>query len=197
MTAKASEAQLADLWTQLEALPPHLKGEIIDGELHVQSRPRFRHARVGGFFSRHLGGGFDYDEGGPGGWWIVPEPGIELPDAPEVSPDLGGWKRERMPVPPDDAPIRIVPDWVCELLSRSNARWDRTVKLPFYARVGVRWLWLVDPRDQTIDVYQLHDSRWSLLRSFGEEATMRAEPFDAIEIPLARLWLPPSPGGSG
>jgi len=31
VTAKASEAQLADLWTQLEALPPHLKGEIIDG----------------------------------------------------------------------------------------------------------------------------------------------------------------------
>jgi hypothetical protein len=30
----------AELWEQLEALPAHLKGEIIGGELHVQPRPR-------------------------------------------------------------------------------------------------------------------------------------------------------------
>ena len=71
-----------ELWAQLEALPPHQKGEIIEGELFVQPRPRFHHARAIGFLAHHLGGAFDYDDGGPGGWWIVPEPGIELPDAP-------------------------------------------------------------------------------------------------------------------
>ena len=191
MATKPSPPSAAELWARLEALPENLKGEIIDGELHVRPRPRFRHARTATFLGRHLGGGFDFDDGGPGGWWILVEPGIELPNAPEVSPDLGGWKRERMPTPPDDEPIRLVPDWVCETLSRSNARYDRTVKLPFYARVGVPWLWLVDPRDHTLDVYRLHEGKWVLLRSFGEEASARIEPFDAIEIPLGRMWLPP------
>jgi hypothetical protein len=36
----------AELWALLEALPGHLKGEIIDGELHVRPRPRPRQARV-------------------------------------------------------------------------------------------------------------------------------------------------------
>jgi hypothetical protein len=35
-----------DLLRQLHALPDHLKGEIIEGELFVQPRPRFRHARA-------------------------------------------------------------------------------------------------------------------------------------------------------
>jgi Uma2 family endonuclease len=181
---------LEELWAKLEALPEGVKGEIIDGELHVQPRPRFRHARATGFLSRHLGGSFDFDDGGPGGWWIVPEPGIELPGAPEVSPDLGGWRRERMPEPPEDEPIRLVPDWVCEVLSPSNARHDRLVKLPFYARVGVPWIWLVDTRDQTLQVLELRDGAWSLRGSFGPDAVIRAEPFEAIEIPLARMWLP-------
>ncbi len=105
----------------------------------------------------------------------------------EVSPDLAGWRRERMAVPPEDEPIRVVPDWVCEVLSRSNARYDRTKKLPFYARVGVPWLWLVDPRDQTLEVFQLRDGGWLLRRSIGPGGPVRAEPFEAVEIPLQQL----------
>ena len=49
----------AELWAQLVALPETQKGEIIDGELHVQPRPPFRHARAGLFLGRHIGGAFD------------------------------------------------------------------------------------------------------------------------------------------
>jgi Uma2 family endonuclease len=120
-----------ELRAELAALPEHLKGEIIDGELFVQPRPRFRHARASSFLGHHVGGAFDYDEGGPGGWWILIEPGIELAGAPEVAPDLGGWRRERMPTPPPEGePLTLVPDWVCEVLSPSNQRWDPLRKFP-------------------------------------------------------------------
>ena len=32
--------------------------------------------------------------------------------------------------------------------------------------------------------------RWSLLGTYGGDDTVRIEPFDAIEFPLATLWLP-------
>jgi hypothetical protein len=37
---------------------------------------------------------FERGKGGPGGWWILPEPGIELPNTPEIAPDVAGWRRE-------------------------------------------------------------------------------------------------------
>jgi Uma2 family endonuclease len=185
----ASKPTTDELLAQLEALGPLEKGEIIDGELFVQPRPRFGHGRVNTFLARHIGGSFDFDDEGPGGWWIVVEPGIELDGAPEVSPDLAGWRRERMPQPPTEHSIRVVPDWVCEVLSPSNARYDRLKKFPYYARVKVQWLWVVDPREQTLEVRRLHEGKWVVVQAFGGDETARAQPFDAIELPLGRMWL--------
>jgi Uma2 family endonuclease len=188
--ASSPVADPNELWARLEALPANVKGEIIDGELHVQPRARFRHVRATGFLGRHLGGAFDYDEGGLGGWWIVPEPGIELPGAPEVSPDVAGWRHSTMPAPPPEGePIRHVPDWVCEVLSPSNARYDQLIKFPFYARVGVTWLWRVDLRDQTLQVLELVGGAWVIRATCSEEAAVRLPPFDAIELPIARMWI--------
>lgn len=188
--AAAGVPTLEELIARLNDLPETQKGEIIDGELFVQPRPRYRHQRVTVFLSHHVGGPFDMDEGGPGGWWIVPEPGIELPNAPEVSPDVAGWRRERMPTPPLDEPLRLAPDWVCEVLSPSNRRWDLKKKFPFYARVGVPWLWVVDPSAETISVRALDRGEWKIVREAVGGETVALEPFTAVELPLGRLWLP-------
>ena len=51
--------------------------------------------------------------------------------------------------------VRGAPDWVAEVLSPSTARHDQTVKLAAYERAGVREVWLVDPIDRTLTIYQL------------------------------------------
>ena len=55
----------AELKAELEALPGNVKGEIIDGELHVMPRPRPRRMRVASVLGRHIGGSFDHDDEGP------------------------------------------------------------------------------------------------------------------------------------
>ncbi|MGZ3421105.1 MAG: Uma2 family endonuclease [Polyangiales bacterium] len=190
MAAPAHKTE-AELRAALEALPENVKGEIIDGELFVQPRPRFRHARASLFVGRHIGGPFDLDDGGPGGWWILVEPGIELPNAPEVAPDVAGWRRTRMPSPPPpDEPIRMAPDWVCEVLSPSNQRWDLLKKFPFYARTGVPWLWVIDPRARTLEVRELRDGKWTVRSVHGDEDSVRLPPFEEVELPLSRMWIP-------
>jgi Uma2 family endonuclease len=190
MVTRYPGASAEELWAQLEALPEHLKGEIIDGQLYVQARPRPRHARGIGYLGRFLGGAFDYDEDGPGGWWIVPEPGIELPRAAEVSPDLAGWRSDHMPeIPPESEPFRSVPDWVCEVLSASNARYDQQTKVPFYASIGVPWLWMVDTRSRLIEVRRLSQGKWAVEAVFTEEREARMPPFEAAVVPLHRLWI--------
>jgi len=83
-------------YEDLLALPEHLIGEIVGGELHVTPRPAVRHTRAASRLGAELDGPFDRGRGGPGGWIILDEPELHLASNVLV-PDLAGWRRERMP----------------------------------------------------------------------------------------------------
>jgi Uma2 family endonuclease len=186
-------ATMADL----EALPENVKGEIIDGVLYALPRPRARHANVESILGADLLNPFQRGRGGPGGWWILPEPGITLPGSPEFSPDLAGWRRDRLQVLPEDRSIDVVPDWICEILSPSTRGFDQRIKRPFYARIGVGYLWYVDLEARSLTVSQLQphegSGRWVELGVYGEDDVIRAAPFDAIEIALGEWWQTGAP----
>src|SRR5438445_12885672 len=129
--SRAVPAQKPVTRADLEALPDNVVGEIIDGVLYTSPRPRPLHANIEGALLEDLRAPFQRGRGGPGGRWILVEPGSELPGSPEVVPDLGGWRRERMPALPENEPIRAVPDWVCEILSPRTRRSDQLIKKPF------------------------------------------------------------------
>ena len=105
-----------------------------------------------------------------------------------VVPDLAGWRRERMPHLPETAFFPLAPEWLCEILSPSTARLDRAKKLPVYARHGVQHVWILDPPARTLEVLRLEGGRWTISGSYADLETVRAEPFDAIDLELALLW---------
>ena len=174
-------------YADLEALPPHVVGELIAGELHVSPRPALPHTVAASRLGGKLSGPFDEGSGGPGGWIILDEPELHFGEDVLV-PDLAGWRRERMPRPPRTAALTLVPDWACEVLSPSTAALDRGIKLPVYAREGVRHIWLMDPEARTLEVFQLEGSRYVLLVTHTGLARVRAEPFEALELDLSFLW---------
>lgn len=186
----AQPPTLADL----DALPPGIVGEIIEGVLYTMTKPRARHQHTGTGISSDLRGPFDRGRGGPGGWWIIAEPGIELPnDTKEISPDVAGWRRDRMPELPVDEPIRVVPDWVCEILSRNTRRHDLLVKLPYYAKVGVAYAWVVDLDARVLTAHRLDSGAWRTIGTYSEETEARIEPFDVVPIHVADWWPPAAP----
>jgi len=175
--------------------PPNKVAEIVDGELHLSPRPGGPHTQAASTLGEELGPPFKRGRGGPGGWIILDEPELHLgPDV--LVPDLAGWRIERMPeIATEPAYFTVVPDWACEVLSRSTARLDRAKKLPIYARERVRHVWLIDPIERTLEAYRLEAERWVLLGTWTDDARIRVEPFDAIELELGVLWdrvqLPP------
>jgi Uma2 family endonuclease len=110
-----------------------------------------------------------------------------------VVPDLAGWRRTRLPVVPDAAYLTVAPDWICEVVSPSTERMDRSRKTRIYAREGVGHLWLLDPIVRTLEVIRLEGGRWVLLVTNTDNDVVRAEPFEVIEIDLATLWSDPPP----
>ncbi|MBZ4418012.1 Uma2 family endonuclease [Myxococcus sp. RHSTA-1-4] len=176
------------IYEELERLPPEVTGEIIDGKLYVSPGPRFIHSRAATRLLKRIGP-FDEEEGetGPGGWLILFEPRLHL-NGNVLRPDLAGWRRERMPEMPDVVGAELAPDWLCEVLSPSTAALDRNQKMAVYAREGVRHLWLIDPRLQTLEVYRLHGGDWQRLGVHTGNAVVHAEPFEALPLKLASLW---------
>ena len=75
-------------------------------------------------------------------------------------PDLAGWRRSRMPHPPDAAYITLTPDWVCEVLSPATRTFDLQGKRPVYTREGVAHLWLVEPLERTLEAFELRETQW-------------------------------------
>jgi Uma2 family endonuclease len=178
-------------YADLQALPEGVKGEIIDGELFVQPRPRAAHAWAESAIGSDIRGPYALGRGGPGGWWILPEPGIELPRSPEFSPDLAGWRRERMPELPRETSIQVVPDWICEILSPTTRAYDYVKKRPFYAQIGVAWLWYVDVEARTVTVSRLVEGSWLEVAVHGGDDRVHLEPFPEAPLDLALWWTGP------
>ena len=61
-------------------------------------------------------------------------------------------------------------------------------KLAIYARERVPFAWLIDPLAQTLEVLRLDSARWTILATHAGAETLRAEPFDEIELDLSALW---------
>lgn len=174
-------------YDDLLALPDHVVGEIIDGELHVSPRPAPRHAVAATVLGGELGPPYHSGRGGPGGWWILFEPELHL-GLDVLVPDLAGWRRSRMTSIPDTAYFTLAPDWICEVVSPKTGRLDRLKKLPVYAREGVAHAWLIDPLQRTLEVMRLEHRRWLIVAVHGEADVVRAEPFEATDVNLGLLW---------
>ena len=172
--------------------PEGMRAEILDGELVMQARPMPEHDFVAGALNEIMRSSFQRGRGGPRGWWIVAEPELHFgdPDFRTSNPDLAGWRKERMPTIPARERYNVVPDWVCEILSPSTARSDRMKKMPIYADVGVKHLWLADPANRSLETYELRAGQWTLLATYGDEGEAAIPPFEAVPLPLAELWLP-------
>jgi len=181
-------------WEDLLRLPEDVRAEVIAGAVVTPPSPLPRHARAQRALGGFIGRPFDDDDGrgGPGGWWILLEVDVRLGPHDIVRPDLAGWRRQRLPAPWDVRPIDVAPDWICEVVSRSNAAHDRVTKRDLYARSGVPHYWLVDPDARTVEALRLDlaTRAWVELGAYDDSARARIAPFEAIEIEVRRLFPP-------
>ncbi len=173
------------------AIPRHERfHEILDGELVRKTMPSGRHALVQRRLGELLGG---YDDGSPrrqaGGWWLMTEVEVMLPWEQPVRPDLAGWRCERMPEVPDEFPLRLQPDWVCEIVSPSDPRRDTVLKYRDYARAGIPYYWLVDLKLRTLTALRLQNEHYLVQAEVQEGSPLQGvAPFELAEIAMEVLF---------
>ena len=191
---RVGPAQKLNTYDDLLRLPEGVKAEILAGEWVTNPAPLPEHGWIQGSLARGVGGPFDGDGGhggNPGGWWILMEVDVRFTMHDIVRPDLAGWKRQRLPNPFGQRPLEVVPDWVCEIASPSNARYDRVEKRALYAAHGVQHYWMVEPAARVHEALKLREGSWVELGAWSDTGGLqRIEPFDAIELDLGKLFPP-------
>jgi Uma2 family endonuclease len=175
------------IYDQLESVPPHLVAEIISGNLLTHPRPSRRHVTTAMALAGELVVPFQKGRGGPGGWIFADEPELRL-GANVLVPDLAAWRHERLEGHPETNYFSTAPDWVCEILSGSTETRDRTIKTRAYAEAGIPYFWLIDPRQQLLEAFELEKGSWRRLGGWTDRVDIRVAPFDAISFSLADLW---------
>ena len=168
--------------------PADARLEFLDGVLIQKALPDVGHGKVQLFVGHSLLPHFGRPVGGrvPGGWWFASEVDLLL-DGRGFRPDLAGWRRERVAVLPTTRPMTVRPDWVCEIISPSNASHDRVTKMAAYHRATIPHYWLLDPSEGTLVVMRYTREGYLNVLGATREQTVRAEPFEAIELRVADL----------
>lgn len=182
------KATLDDFWAIPEEDRFH---ELIAGEIIPKASPSGEHGDAQSWIVSLVKPRFQRPSDGSGrtgGWWIATEVEVLLDGVEVVRPDILGWRRERCPTRPTGNPVKQRPDWICEVVSRSNAKHDTIKKLRLYHRVAIPYYWLVDPQDATLTVMRWSSDGYVTLLRAERGEVVRPEPFEQIELAVGTLF---------
>jgi len=123
----------------------------------------------------------------PGGFLFATEVDLFFDEENVLRPDVAGWRRERLARIPDEFPVRVLPDWTCEILS-TNRRNDLIRKKRVYHRYRISHDWILDPEEGSLSVFRWNTDGYTEVLSAERGERVRAEPFDALEISVGFLF---------
>ena len=125
--------------------------EVIDGVLFMTTAPHSFHQWIVGRLHRYVG--IPAEDQGLALSFMAPI-GVLMPNCSPVQPDYVVVLKGRIDLF-QNGRIVGVPDLLIEVLSPSNAPYDREIKRDAYGRAGVPEYAIIDPQARTLALYAL------------------------------------------
>jgi Uma2 family endonuclease len=165
--------------------PPGVRLELVNGEVAVSPSPIPAHGYVVLCLARVLGNHIvEHDLGR-----LYPDVDTIFGEHDVRRPDLLFFSKDRLHLIGEKA-MEGPPDLCIEILSPSSTKVDRKDKFSQYARGGVPFYWIGDPKLRTLEGYKLFGRSYRLTAKGKSSDVLRLPPFDELEIRLSELWQP-------
>ncbi len=161
-----------------------LKYELMRGELVTMAPAGRRSGRLGLKVGRRLGSfvedhGLGEAYGADTGFLLARGPDLVL------APDAAFVRADRLTDMPEDGYLPLAPDLAVEVISPSERAGHISAKVIEYLDTGVRLVWLIDPRRQTVTVYT-PDRTARILRA--PDVLDGTDVLPSFRLPLAELF---------
>lgn len=174
-------------WDEFVALDEDDLRELCDGRLVEFEVPNLFHEAAVAALIEHLGP------------WARAHGAVALPSGYKVRisrirgamPDVQVIPKGAVLPENEVGLVRGVPLLAVEILSPTRHRYDRVTKLEWYASIGVREYWIVDPDARTIERLVLENGRYVIAQT-ATEGLFEPEGWHGLAIPLDALFLAPS-----
>lgn len=119
---------------------------------------------------------------------LIPAPiDVYLSETDVYQPDLLIIARERLSIIEPKC-VKGAPDVIVEVLSPATGYYDLTHKKRVYEAAGVREYWIVDPQEQRVEVYALHEGRFHLISEATDEGTVTSTWLVGFSMDLDELF---------
>jgi Uma2 family endonuclease len=161
--------------------------EIIDGELFVTRAPHIRHQSAASKINVSLE---NWSEA-TGLGRSLQTPGLVFTPTDAVIPDVVWASTECIAKGIDEAGhFTIAPELVVEILSagEANERRDKSVKLKFYSRYGVREYWIVNWLLKTLEIYRRSDAQLQLVATLFAGDTLSSPLLPDFSLEIDRIF---------
>jgi len=158
--------------------------ELYDGEVRVVPSPSNLHQFV---LTNLLEILLEYRK--THGGFVVPAPlDVVFQEDTVVQPDITFLTAQTARLLDMVKPIRFAPDLVVEILSPSTSKWDRIKKYDVYARHGVAEYWIVDPGNETVEIFALRDGTYELASPGQQAGQLASATLPGLVVDLERVF---------
>lgn len=164
-------------------LPEGKRAELIDGNIYMMSPPNRKHQQIVGRLFNRIS---NYIASGNGTCEPYISPFavfLNEDDKNYVEPDISViCDRNKL----TDKGCSGAPDWIIEVVSPGSQRMDYMTKLFKYRTAGVREYWIVDPKDESVSVYDFERDN---MGKYNFSDIVRVGIYEDLEIDFSELGI--------
>jgi Uma2 family endonuclease len=164
----------------------HFIYELINGELMRKQAPQPLHQQI----SRRISAAFEvFLAEQPIGDFFYAPIDVFFDDFNNTQPDLLFIKNDRSFIIDLHNGIMGAPDLIVEIISPSSIKIDRFDKKEMYKVFAVKEYWLIDPKNQTAEIYVFEGDDYKLHQFLETEGKVKSIVLSGLDMDIATMFL--------
>ena len=159
--------------------------ELINGEIMRKQAPKPLHQQI----SRRVTAAFEiFLQANPIGDYFYAPIDVFFDKYNNTQPDILFIQKDRSFIIDLENGIMGAPDLIVEIISPSSIKMDRFDKKELYKTFAVKEYWIIDPKNQTVEIHVFKDNDYALHQFLEIEGGVDSTVMKGLELDVKTLF---------